>query len=255
MAASLVHAFVSGKSNGSDGTLVQPSNWNAAHVLSGATQGDLIVAATSTTTGSIAAVAVGQVLVSGGVGVAPAWSASPTLTSVLNVAGATLTIGTTDAHDTIIQANGSSVRFDAAGNFRPSTDNNLSLGSASDRWESGYFATMLAVGTNPASSAATIAVPSAFAFNARNHANSADVLVLATDTNDVVILGGTNAGGISLQPASGDIKWGKALVAVGGGATATFGTIGGSGPATAGQDSWMRHLDSTGAACWVPVWK
>jgi hypothetical protein len=46
-----------------------------------------------------------------------------------------------------------------------------------------------------------------------------------------------------------------ALVALGGGAAPTLGTIGGTGPATAAQNSWLRLLDSTGAAIWVPVWK
>jgi hypothetical protein len=46
-----------------------------------------------------------------------------------------------------------------------------------------------------------------------------------------------------------------AIVAAGGGAAPTFTTIGGSGPATAAQNGWMKMLDSTGAACWVPVWK
>lgn len=55
--------------------------------------------------------------------------------------------------------------------------------------------------------------------------------------------------------SGGDIKWGKALVALGGGAAPTVGTIGGSGPATAGQNSWMQVKDSTGANFWVPAWK
>jgi hypothetical protein len=62
-------------------------------------------------------------------------------------------------------------------------------------------------------------------------------------------------GTLQLGNASGDIRWNKALVALGGGATPTFGTIGGSGPATAAQNAWMRILDSTGAAFWVPAWK
>lgn len=82
MGASIVHAFVSAKSNGSDGTLIQPSNWNAAHLLSGATQGDLLVAASSTATGSVAAVAAGQVLISNGASVVPVYSPSPTVTTV-----------------------------------------------------------------------------------------------------------------------------------------------------------------------------
>lgn len=46
-----------------------------------------------------------------------------------------------------------------------------------------------------------------------------------------------------------------ALVSLGGGSAPTLGTIGGSGPATAAQNSWVRMVDSTGAAFWVPVWK
>jgi len=33
MAVSLLHNFVSGKLDGTDATLVQPSNWNAQHTL------------------------------------------------------------------------------------------------------------------------------------------------------------------------------------------------------------------------------
>lgn len=60
---------------------------------------------------------------------------------------------------------------------------------------------------------------------------------------------------VYLAPDGEDIRWGKALVSLGGGAAPTLGTIGGSGPAVATQDSWMRVVDSTGAAFWVPVWK
>ena len=60
---------------------------------------------------------------------------------------------------------------------------------------------------------------------------------------------------LSLTLLGSDIKWGKPLVALGGGAAATLGTMGGSGPATAKQDSWMRVIDSAGEAFWVPAWK
>lgn len=69
-----------------------------------------------------------------------------------------------------------------------------------------------------------------------------------------VTLSTVTSGNVVLSPA-GDIRWNKPLVALGGGATATLGTIGGSGPTTAAQNSWLRVLDSTGAACWIPVWK
>jgi hypothetical protein len=65
---------------------------------------------------------------------------------------------------------------------------------------------------------------------------------------------GTN-GNIILTPQNGDVRFNKALVALGGGAAPTFGTIGGSGPATAAQNTWMRWLDSAGVAMWIPVWK
>lgn len=74
----------------------------------------------------------------------------------------------------------------------------------------------------------------------------------ATSAN--VTLSTTTSGDIVLNPA-GDIRWGKALVALGGGAAPTLGTIGGAGPTAAAQNSWVRALDSTGAAVWIPAWK
>ncbi len=43
--------------------------------------------------------------------------------------------------------------------------------------------------------------------------------------------------------------------ALGGGSAPTLGTIGGSGPQTAGQNGWVKLLDQNGAAYWVPTWK
>ena len=63
------------------------------------------------------------------------------------------------------------------------------------------------------------------------------------------------SGNLNLSPSTGDIQWNKALVALGGGAAPTLGTIGGTGPATAAQNTWMRVLDSAGVAFWVPAWK
>jgi hypothetical protein len=63
-------------------------------------------------------------------------------------------------------------------------------------------------------------------------------------------------GQLRLNRNSGaDIAWGRALVPLGGGVAPTFGTIGGTGPATAAQNSWMRVIDSAGVAFWVPAWK
>lgn len=79
--------------------------------------------------------------------------------------------------------------------------------------------------------------------------------VAGTDTNVNLTISSKAAGNIMLQPNTGDVQWGKALVALGGGSSATLGTIGGTGPATAGQNTWMRVKDSTGATFWVPAWK
>ncbi len=46
-----------------------------------------------------------------------------------------------------------------------------------------------------------------------------------------------------------------ATIGAGGGSTATLTTVGGSGPATAGQNGWLTALDSTGATVFIPVWK
>lgn len=78
-----------------------------------------------------------------------------------------------------------------------------------------------------------------------NNAGTTHLEAMRLDTGDVLRLGF----------GASDLQWGKALVALGGGAAPTFGTIGGSGPATAAQNSWMRVVDTTGAAFWVPVWK
>lgn len=75
------------------------------------------------------------------------------------------------------------------------------------------------------------------------------------ETNVDLRLAAKNTGVLRLLTAGADIQWGKALVALGGGAAPTVGTIGGTGPATAAQNSWMRVLDSGGAAFWVPAWK
>jgi hypothetical protein len=77
-----------------------------------------------------------------------------------------------------------------------------------------------------------------------------------TVASGTVTIASTSNGDILLSPnGTGDIKWGKANIALGGGAGATLGTIGGSGPASAAQNSWIRAKDSTGANIWIAVWK
>jgi len=65
MAISLKHAFNSGKSDGVDATLVQPSNWNAEHTLQLAT--GKLVGRTTASTGAAEEIAVsGDLLLSSG---------------------------------------------------------------------------------------------------------------------------------------------------------------------------------------------
>jgi len=58
MAVSLTHNFVSGKADGGDATLVQPSNWNAEHDLTIATS--RLVGRTTAGTGSVEEISVGS---------------------------------------------------------------------------------------------------------------------------------------------------------------------------------------------------
>jgi hypothetical protein len=78
-----------------------------------------------------------------------------------------------------------------------------------------------------------------------NAAGSSTVQILGVDASDRLLLGGT---GVT------DIVWGRALVTMGGGATATMGSIGGSGPTVLTQNKWMQVRDSANALFWVPTW-
>ena len=64
---------------------------------------------------------------------------------------------------------------------------------------------------------------------------------------------GTPVEAISIDVA-GLIQYGLPVVALGGGAAPTFGTIGGTGPGTAAQAAWKKEKSSTGAAYYIPVW-
>jgi hypothetical protein len=64
-----------------------------------------------------------------------------------------------------------------------------------------------------------------------------------------------SAGALKLSAGTSDIQWGKANVALGGGAAPTVGTIGGSGPAAVAQRNWLRFLESDGTASFIPVWR
>ncbi len=68
-------------------------------------------------------------------------------------------------------------------------------------------------------------------------------------------IGAVSSGNVTLAGGGGDIRWNRANVALGGGAAPTVGTIGGSGPASAGQRNWLRFIESDGTASFIPVWR
>lgn len=124
------------------------------------------------------------------------------------------------------------------------TDNNADVGTSVLRWRDVFVSSSVRIGTNPATAGA-VRIANNTEIQGRNAANSADVRMFALSTSDRV----------QIAPGGADIQWGGTLIALGGGAAPTVGTIGGSGPATAAQNAWMRVVDSTGAAFWVPIWK
>jgi hypothetical protein len=73
------------------------------------------------------------------------------------------------------------------------------------------------------------------------------------DSTGTMLIGPTGATTISIGRTGQLINFVAALVALGGGASATLGTIGGSGPATAGQNAWWA-VQNAGVAGWVPIW-
>ena len=217
--------------------------------------GDLLYASGAGTLAKLADVAVGSVLVSGGVGAPPVYSANLTLATITSSSGIVLTGGNISGATGFAllgQSGNNTTLGDSGGrSVLPLVDNTTPFGSASARWQTGYFGTALVVGTNPAAGGG-IRLPNATYIGARKFDNTGDVQMMTLDTNNAAQIGDP---GFKTLLNGSDIQWGKALVALGGGAAPTVGTIGGSGPAVAAQNTWLRVLDSTGAACWLPVWK
>jgi hypothetical protein len=110
----------------------------------------------------------------------------------------------------------------------------------------------LAIGTTPAA-AGIIRVPNAQIVKARNAAGSGDLALIQSDaSNDVIV--GESTQPLFLNAVAGNLDIRYATTALGGGAAPTVGTIGGSGPATAGQNSWLQ-VKINGTASFIPVWR
>lgn len=113
MANVIKHKFVSAAAEGSDASKVRTSNWNDEHAFAGGALGSLLYRDTGQTDGAswLADVAVGSVLVSGGVGAAPAWSATPSFTK-LTLAHGTI-VADASLFDTSVTWNNAAVIFSA----------------------------------------------------------------------------------------------------------------------------------------------
>lgn len=169
--------------------------------------GDLLVATSPTAFGRIAAPAVGQVLKSNGVGVAPSWSAAPTLTSLV-------TSGFVQSNS--IYANGAGLDRSAASNglisqagmpvmWAPST----SLTATPDTGLSRISAGVIGVGTGAAGSVA-------------GGLQAATLNISGTSTTGSIVSGGGvfsigSASGSAFSAASNqNIGWQAGAVGVGG---------------------------------------
>ena len=151
---------------------------NGGTGLTSYTVGDLIYASASTTLSKLADVATGSVLVSGGVGVAPAWSASPTVTA--------LTTGSiSNSGNTTNTGTGS--RFLA--DFTNATiTNRLAFQTSTTNSTTGIYA--LPNGTSTAASWQ--------ATNAADPTNASKVLIATNGSTDVQLVSGINGTGTYL---------------------------------------------------------
>ena len=151
---------------------------NGGTGLTSYTVGDLIYASASTTLSKLADVATGSVLVSGGVGVAPTWSTSPTVTA--------LTTGSiSNSGNTTNTGTGS--RFLA--DFTNATiTNRLAFQTSTTNSTTGIYA--LPNGTSTAASWQ--------ATNAADPTNASKVLIATNGSTDVQLVSGINGTGTYL---------------------------------------------------------
>jgi len=223
--------------------------------LTSYTTGDLVYASGASTLSKLGIGASNTVLVGGST---PTYSATPslstlTLSSNLILDPASQMKWGATASFPMIRSSGTQVQFVLADGsaYGPVQAGEFITNTAGGGTGFGVFSTAVKIGTNPAATGALRVANNQFA-NGRDSTNTVDYALIGINGSNQVAVGDAAVRHII---NGSDIQWGKALVALGGGAAPTLGTIGGSGPATAAQNTWMRVLDSTGAAFWVPAWK
>lgn len=168
-------AFQSLFPDSGEATKFGPNAWNAARLFSGGVDGDLAVRDSGSATGAswIASVAAGQVLVSMGAGVKPAYSATPSVTAItasrVNV-------------DEIAAVSGGVIAVSAS-DLRPTGDATNDMGSSAKRWRQ-MFADAVYLGTlTSAAAAPAVNAGTGFGFYCRNPANTFDRrLIIGGDT-------------------------------------------------------------------------
>ena len=86
----------------------------------------------------------------------------------------------------------------------------------------------------------------------KNGSDLRSVNAAGTGTISLVELNTSNH--VVLAPEGQHIRWGQAFTALGGGSTATLGTVGGSGPTNPAQTGWRPVIDGNGTLTWEPFW-
>jgi hypothetical protein len=181
-------------------------------------------------------------------GVYGAGNTAATLNSTVNTVDVALGCSCTGTPPTILGTRITVYGKHSTGKWTVTSNNNTRFEMGANTAEhSGPLASDVALqaGTNPATTG-VVRLPNASSIFGRNAANSANVEALQVDANNRVRLAPNGAD---------DIVWGRSAIALGGGAAATLGTIGGSGPGTAAQFEWLKVFDTSGNAIFIPVWR
>lgn len=77
----------------------------------------------------------------------------------------------------------------------------------------------------------------------------------AADSDDIEMVQVSAGNRVVLAPSGDALQFGSPARATGGGAGATMGTIGGSGPTAAAQAGWLEVYDAAGNKRFIPVWQ
>lgn len=109
-----------------------------------------------------------------------------------------------------------------------------------------------AIGFNPATTG-MVRIPNSARIVARSADNlSNHTLLYLGSTNNINL--GEDDRPIYLRSSDDNVNFDYPTKPLGGGAVPTFGTIGGTGPATAAQNSWLK-IQINGTYSWIPIWR